>query len=161
MSETRNVMRADLTVEDREGRPIMLVDVKTREITRDDVANLTDRLKAGSPVFPFGMIVDPERIVLVTADGANPDPLRDPIPAMDVLRHYSPNFHGAATPYGNRKFFRYYLTGLVRVWLEDLSTQWGQDEPPKPKALEESGLLQQLQGAFISEEYLIRDDPVR
>lgn len=149
-------MDADLIAEDRNGNPVLLVEVKTREAEAKDRFDLVGRLQSIHPSIPFGMLVDPERILILRSDCADPlSPILD-VSAVEVLRTYDDEFVGLETPYATRKVYQSFLNGLVRAWLSDLADRWKPDEPPFVKAIEDLGLLERLKGGTVVEELLFQ-----
>jgi hypothetical protein len=154
-------MRPDLIAEDREGRPVLLVEVKAQVAPEADFTQLAAYLNSGHPAVPFGMLVDPERIRVLSNDGDGGTSLLFEIPTDEVFPNYDADFKKEPLPYESRRMFGYYLSGLVRAWLSDLAHRWKPTEPPWSKAIADAGLLGRLEGGTIIEEALVRDDPLR
>jgi hypothetical protein len=159
-------MRADLIARDREGRPVLVVEVKTRPVGQDDIMELLGRLHthttgSASGIIPYGMLVDPESIVVLPHDSPIPDKAFGPYPTSEVLRHYDPDFTGPEDRRGSQRVFGIYLQGLVEGGLEDLVLPWKEGEPPLKNELAKAGLLQRLEGGSVAKEELIRDDSLR
>src|SRR5205823_2221697 len=117
-------------------------------------------LNSSHPAVPFGMVVDPERIRVLSNDAEGGASLLLEIPTEEVFRNYDSDFQGETTPHGSRRVFKFYLSGLVQAWLSDLSHRWKPTEPPWAKAIADCGLLERLEGGTIVEEALVRDDPL-
>jgi hypothetical protein len=154
-------MNVDLIVEDREDKPILIVEVKSVESGADGLFQLIAYLQSADPPIPFGMLVDPERIRLVSQDVSNPSSPVIELSSVDVLQNYDPEFEGMNTPYGTKKIFQYYLTGLVQSWLNDLAGHWKYGEPPGSAELARSGLLERMEGGLAIEGASTRDDAIR
>src|SRR5207244_1496042 len=96
--EARSAMTADIIAKDQEGRTVLLVKVKATSANEADVLGLFGLMESISPPVRFGMIVDPELIGIVDGRRDEPSSFAVSFPAVDVLRHYAPNFAGNSTP---------------------------------------------------------------
>jgi hypothetical protein len=159
-------MRADLIARDREGRPVLVVEVKTRPARQTDLQQLRasiDTISAASAAggIVYGMLVDPESIVVLTRNGHLPDLCLGPYRTTEVLSHYDPDFQGPEGQLVSAKVFGIYLRGLVEGWFQDLVLHWTEGEPPLRNELAEVGLLQRLEDGMVVEEGSVRDDSLR
>ena len=157
-------MPPDLVVTDREGQPLLVVEVRWSPAGHQALALASASMKtAGSPAggpVPFGMVVDPEVVRVYRAVGGRVD-LLGLLPTDELLRRYDRHFTHLDTSEGTKSGLRFYLTGMASVWLEDLIDPWKPGAPPVMDRFEESGLLQRLHGATVVEQGLVRDDPLR
>jgi hypothetical protein len=156
----RTPIMADLVAQDREGRPVLLVPVKSAPAVGDAVvARMMDSLRAS--LVPFGMIVDPERIQLFRSDADQPE---SPVLTLDtraILSHYDEDYRGGDPESGSRRVFGIYLAALVGAWLRDLAYRWKGVDPPALKALGEIGLPPLLEGGTTTDEITARDHALR
>ena len=133
----------DLTAVDREGRPCLMVEVKTRRGIPEDLEQLRfyhKTAREANRVFPFAMLVDMERIQIFKWDGSD---LMGPIQTLDTklaLGEYSDYYTKPMVIWS-------YLVTLVEVWLRDLGYHWKFPKPPFSDEIAEIGLLSQLEGA--------------
>ena len=159
-------MRADLIARDRDGCPVLLVEVKARPADENALRQLLAYLDAcsegsTSQDILYGMLVDPESIVVFPRSDDLSHPRRGlfgPYSTIEVLRHYDADFAGPEGRRGSQRGFEIYLKGLIEGWLQDLMTPWKEGEPPLKKELAEAGLLKRLEEGTIAEEGLVRDD---
>jgi hypothetical protein len=159
-------MRADLIARDRDERPVLVVEVKARPTVEDDIRQLLASLDAcaadsRSQGILYGMLVDPEQIVIFAQSDYLADPRLGrfgPYSTIEVVRHYDADFAGPEGRRGSLRGFGIYLKGLIEGWLQDLMTPWEEGEPPLKKELAEAGLLKRLEEGTITEERLVRDD---
>jgi hypothetical protein len=156
-------MHADLIARDRDECPVLLVEVKTRPAAADDIQQWLSYLEAYSAVLPsqepfYGMMVDPDSIVVFPRAGDASGRRLGPYPTTDVLRHYDADFVGPEGRRGSERGFGIYLEGLIQSWLQDLIAPWKGGEPPLKNELSEAGLLKRLEGGTVAEEGLVRDD---
>jgi hypothetical protein len=154
-------MRADLIARDRDGRPVLVVEVKTRPATPADLDQLRAYLDAGSGGADYGMLVDPESIWILSTDGQRAGPTFGPFRTTDVLKHYHRDSGSLEAQRGGPRLFGLYLETLVSLWLQDLAFPWFEGEPPLRNELAEAGLLQRLEDSTVAEEEAVRDDSLR
>jgi len=149
----------DMIVENHEGLPILLVEVKARKAdSRTTTRQITKYLEAADYAALYAMIVDPERIQVFVWDG---NQLTGPVFAAEagpILGYYSEYYEDFLTR-GIRESF---LETLVKAWLRDLNYQWKTKSSTVPgaDALAEIGLLSQLKDSTIRYEVPIRGNPV-
>jgi hypothetical protein len=130
-------MIADIIAEDREGRPVLLVEVKSKPITDEVAGWFLDDLAEAPETIAFGMLVDPATIQLYRR--GEPSPIRQ-FNAIEILRHYSPGYAGEETRSGHRLVLENHIRTLVGAWLRDQAYRWKPGQPPMMKDLEEAGL---------------------
>jgi len=149
----------DMIVENHEGVPILLVEVKAREAdSRATTQQITKYLEAADLPALYTMIVDPERIRVFVWDG---NQLTGPVFSADagpILGYYS-EYYEEFMAKGIRRSF---LETLVMAWLRDLDYQWKtkSSKVPGSEGLAEIGLLSQLKDSTIRYEVPIRGNPV-
>lgn len=157
---------ADMIVENHEGLPILLVEVKARKADSRTINQVTNYMRyfqtllpreAGLPAL-YTMIVDPERIEVFVWDG---NQLTGPVfsaEAGPILGYYSAYYEDFLAR-GIRKSF---LETLVKAWLRDLNYQWKtkSSNVPGADALAEIGLLSQLKDSTIHHGVPIRGNPI-
>jgi hypothetical protein len=140
MLETNNSQSVDLVAVDRDGRSILLGQVKTHPVAEQDAAQqLISNLQALEEPVPYALLVDPDQIRFYRWDG---EALSAPVctlPTSDVLRHYDPEL-------SQRRVFDEYLTTLVEAWLRDLAYHWKSTRPPAADGLDRAGFLRRLEG---------------
>lgn len=142
-------MIADIIAEDRDGRPVLLVAVRTEPASEAVGIRFLDVLSRAPRTTEFGMLVDPESIRVVRRHDRGE--ARDGIPSAaefdtpEVLGHYSSDFFAEA-PQGSKRVFHVIMTQLVEVWLWDLAIPWKPGEPPKKAELAAIGLLPLIEG---------------
>ena len=152
-------MIADIIAEDREGRPVLLVEVKTGPITEDRLRWFLDDLAEAPETITFGMLVDPGLIRLYRR--GNPTPIRE-FDAIEVLRHYSPDYAGEATRSGHKRILELHIRTLIGAWLRDLAYRWKETgQPPMMEELEEVGLLDSLKDGTTTDEVAIDGHSLR
>jgi hypothetical protein len=149
----------DMIVENHEGLPILLVEVKARKAdSRVTTQQITKYLEAADLPALYTMIVDPERIQVFVWDG---NQLTGPVflaEAGPILGYYSEYYEDFLAK-GIRESF---LETLVMAWLRDLDYQWKtkSSKVPGSDGLAEIGLLSQLKDSTIRYEVPIRGNPV-
>jgi hypothetical protein len=149
-------MVADIIVEDRDERPIALVEVKPRVASREELQDWTHQLDHSHPSILFGMFVDLEDIHLLRRDVregtfvsiAN-------LRTREILKHYAPEFAGKDTRYGSIQIFQDLLETLVTAWLRDLAYHWKSESPPGTEDLSSTGLIEMIEGGFARREELV------
>ena len=148
-------MRPDIVVLDREDRVVLTARVKAGLAEPRDFARFLSDSKAVEPAVRFAMFIDLETIYVFDAEAEDPSAPRLAIGAVDVFRHYAPNFEGERTPYGNIQILQSYFHTLVQAWLNDLGSHWKSDAPPAEPALREVGLMGRLEGGISREAALV------
>jgi hypothetical protein len=139
MSGSPNGPYVDLVAVDREGKSVVLVEVKTTPAPERAAADeLIAYLKALPQAVPFAMLVDRDHIRLFRWDGTSLSPAST-LRTADVLRRYDPDF-------GKGRIFESYLATLVEGWLRDLAYHWKSERAPAAEELDAIGLLPKLEG---------------
>jgi len=146
----------DISAEDREGRPVLVVRVKYDEATEDDFWEILRGLDGSPETIRFGMLVDPESIRIFRRDLEHPDSVAE-LDTTEVLSHYSPRYGESKAHRGFKPIFRIYLTGITTAWLSDLAGRWKEGEPPQVGELRRIGLLEKLEGGMVVREDSVRD----
>lgn len=146
---------ADIIAQNREGQPVLLVEVKANTLKAKDIAisQLKLYLQAANINIPFAMLVDLEDIQIFQWHEAN---LSEPIVSVktaDVLNCYDPEFSG-------KRIFEQYLRTLVEAWLRDLAYHWKSEKPPASEHLAAIGLLQRLEGGTTQAEAALGSNTV-
>ena len=147
---TSRTFRADVIADDKDGKPVLLVEVKSRPVDdprpadlpgyfpwpgRDEVVGkLSEDLHATPEGVKFAMLVDPKIIqVYQRGSGRSINPVLQ-LSAPEVLRPYDPEFTG-------KPIYHDYLETLAEGWLRDLAYHWKSNTPPAADDLERIGLL--------------------
>ena len=151
-------MIADIIAEDREGRPILLVEVKSKPITEEVSSWFLGDLAESPETIAFGMLVDPGTIRLYRR--GVPAPIRQ-FDAIQTLRHYSPSYAGEATQAGHKRVLEIHIRTLVGAWLRDLAYRWKSGQPPMMDEVEEVGLLDLIQDGTTTDEVAIGGPALR
>lgn len=146
---------ADIIAQNREGQPVLLVEVKANTLKAKDIAisQLKLYLQAANINIPFAMLVDIEDIQVFQWHEAN---LSEPIVSVktaDVLNYYDPEFSG-------KRLFEQYFGTLVEAWLRDLAYHWKSEKPPASEHLAAIGLLQRLEGGTTQAEAALGSNTV-
>lgn len=147
--------KEDIIAEDRDGNPILIVEVKVTDTSHADMLALLDRFLKAAPTFEFAMFVDLEQIALMKSEVAN---LQNPLVTLntrDILRFYDPNFAGKNSRYGSIGIFRDYFATLVEAWLRDLAYHWKSQTPPGAEELSGTGLLGRIEGGTTKRDVTI------
>lgn len=152
VSAPKRLLRADLAAFDASGAPLLLAEIKTGPASPDVTERVLFYQRQATPPVPFGMVADPERIVLFRADA--PEQSRVELATADILRLYEPGF-------GAKRIYPFYFETLVEGWLRDLIFRWKSQEPPGMDAVRAIGLLDRLQGARTRIGARLRGDFVR
>jgi hypothetical protein len=155
---TRNVPDApdrfvDIVVSDSSDRAVLYVIVKGGPAGPDRVDQLLDYLRSSQPEVPFGMLVDPEKIVVLRSDIEDPARPTCELKTADVLSLYEPE-------YRTKRIFFNYLQTLIEVWLRDLALHWKTESPPGSEELRRIGLVRRLEGDSVTFEAKFYGDPL-
>jgi hypothetical protein len=145
-------MIADIVAEDREGRPVLLVEVKSKPITDEVSGWFLGDLAESPETIAFGMLVDPGTIRLYRRGESSPIRQFD---AIQILRHYSPSYAGGATEAGHKRVLEIHIRTLVGAWLRDLAYRWKSGQPPMMGEVEEAGLLDLIRDGTTTDEVAI------
>jgi hypothetical protein len=149
---------ADMIVDNHEGLPVLLVEVKPRKANSRTTDQVTALLRYADLPALYAMIVDPERIEVFVWDGNQLTGPAFSAEAGPILGYYSEYYEDFLAK-GIRQSF---LETLVKAWLRDLDYQWKtkSSNVPAADALAEIGLLAQLKDSTIRYEVPIRGNPV-
>jgi len=142
-------MVADIVIDDRDDRPLGLVQVKAKVATSEQIEDWRHRLDRSHRSILFGILADPETIWLFKRERGTFASITD-LKAREVLGHYAPDFAGSDTRYGSIQFFREYLETLVSAWLRDFAYHWKSESPPGTADLAGTGLLEGIEGGFAA-----------
>jgi hypothetical protein len=139
-------MFADIVVDDRDERPIALVDVKPSLTSPETLQEWIRQLDHSHSSILFGIFVDLEDIYLLkrevaTGTFASVAHLK----TRDVLSHYAPEFAGKGSRYLSIQIFQDYVTTLVEGWLRDLAYHWKTESPPGTDALSGTEFLERIE----------------
>ena len=88
------IAEADIIAEDRDGNPILIVEIKVTDTSQADILAFLNRFVKAAQTFEFAMFVDLEKIVLMKSDVANPQNPLVTLKTLDVLQFYDPDFAG-------------------------------------------------------------------
>lgn len=152
---------ADIIAEDRDGNPILIVEVEVADASRADIATLLDRFVGSAPTLEFAMFVDLEQIAILKSDHASTQGLLVTLKTLDVLRFYDPDFAGKNSKYGSRAIFRDHVETLVEAWLRDLAYHWKSQTPPGTEDLTGTGLLELIEEGTTRRDVKIVVSPLR
>ena len=140
MSLNRAQLKADVMAFGRDGRAILLVEIKTGHARIESAkVQIIRYLQAAHDVIPFAMLVTSRQIHIFKWDGQH---LSEPAFQLDtssVLSVYD-------AEYSEKDGFEYYMAALVEAWLRDAAYHWKSDNPPGFAMLEEIGIVRELQG---------------
>lgn len=142
----------DLVAYDRDGRALVLVEVKSVPIVEPD--GLADHLRGRYGETKYVVLVDPVRIRLYRSMRSSALEPAAALDTADVLRAYDADF-------GQRRQFEQYLTGVAEAWLNDLATHWKLATPPGFAALQSTGLLEDLDGGTTERQVFSDGEPLR
>jgi hypothetical protein len=146
----------DITVEDREGRPVLIAEVKAQGIAEDALHELLRVLDSAPDTVLFGMIVDPEVIRIFRRDFESPGGVLE-LDTTAILSHYSDDYPEAKARPGYMFIFHGYMTTLTTAWLKDLAYRWKGGDPPGIEELARVGLLERIEGGMPINQDLMRD----
>jgi hypothetical protein len=142
-------MIADIMAEDREGRPVFLVEVKAKPTGDAAVRQLLTYLTAAPETVAFGMLVDPQTIRVYRRGESSPT---SEFSTIEVLKRYSPGYGAELIRDKHPRLLEIHIATLVEVWLRDLAHQWKSGEVPRRDELERIGVLPLLEGSSIDVE---------
>lgn len=142
--ELNQSIGADIVVQNRDGKAILLVEVKgaefkAKEAKQKSISQLKSYLQTANTNIPFAMLVDFEDIEIFQGDDAILKPVIS-LKTTDILSYYEPKF-------SSKRIFGSYLETLVEAWLRDLAYHWKSTTPPGAEQLAAIGLLELLEGA--------------
>jgi hypothetical protein len=139
-------MFADVIVDDRQGRPIALVEVRASVTSREGLQEYLQRfLDIPDPSISFGLLVDLENMYLLKRDTQKETfvPVVE-LNTKDILGYYAPEFAGKDSRYVRSPMFHDYFETLVEGWLRDLAYHWKSASPPGAEALAGTSLLERI-----------------
>lgn len=152
---------ADLVARDRDGKVVLLVEVKAPKseyITEHPDSSLVKwaRDHPEPEDFPYLMVANVNTISIFKRESASPSSDIYSRPAAD-FSFKSDDFLTAYDPLYRQKadvgrILEYYLEGLIVAWLRDLTYHWKFEEPPGTKELARIGLASRLEGGWVEEE---------
>jgi len=146
----------DISVEDREGRPVLVAKVSHTETSAEEQHGLLDVLDSSCPSVPFALLADPATLRIYRRDRGPFEEVAT-LDAAEVIGHYSPGYTRAKADNGFKPIFRTVLVGFVASWLSDLSRRWKAGEPPGRDELARIGLLGRIEGGEVTNEELMGD----
>ncbi len=141
----RLFINADIVARDKNGNPVLLVDVRIRTMYPQVSTKILDSLEQANGSIPFAMLVNLEEMIIFKWRNDN---WREPICVFntaDVLRRYEPEF-------GKKRIFYDYFISLIEAWLRDLAYQWKSSSPPFLEEIKKIGLLEKLADGMTDEE---------
>ena len=144
--------RLDLIAINRDGEPVLLVEIKSAPIREESVQWLLSAMEESPATVKFGMMVGP-KVIHVYARGES-SPIAE-FDAIEVLQHYSPDYSGEPTPHGHRRFLELMIQTLLGAWLRDLAYRWKPGSPPKLDEIDRLGLLDLLKDGTTDEEVTV------
>ena len=136
---------ADVLAFDRDGRPVVFVDVKGMTPVPESALQLLETLRSNIPPIPFGILADPERLQFFQMGGSTLDPVFV-LATRELTRAYGPSGADDTPPYET------YLKGLIDVWLTDLDFHWKHAVPPANEEMKSLGIVALLAGGTIERE---------
>ncbi|MCP2728136.1 hypothetical protein [Limnofasciculus baicalensis] len=135
---------ADLIALDKNGRVILVADIRGSRVIKRTLSRFTSYLKATQTTVPFAMLVDPDTIQIIKWDGVNWSDVICSLKTIDVVKHYIRDFDEYIRDYENKWITGGYLSALLQSWLDDFAFHWKLITPPATKELAGIGLLQPL-----------------
>ncbi|HBB35564.1 MAG TPA: hypothetical protein DDZ80_27310 [Cyanobacteria bacterium UBA8803] len=151
---------ADLIALDKQGRVILVADVRGSRVVKLTLPQFTGYLKATKTVVPFAMLVDPETIEIVQWDGVNWSDSICSLKTTDVVRPYIRDFNKYMHHYETKWITGGYLGGLLSAWMDDLAFHWKLTTPPATQELAAIGLLQLLEDGSTKTDVEIAGDTI-
>lgn len=148
----------DLVAEDRDGRPVLIVEVKSAPIRDESEGWFLSTFEGAPPTVRFGMLVDFAFIRIYRRGESAPTARFD---TGEVLRHYSPTYSEREYPHGHVRILELHIRTLLDAWLQDLIYHWKSAQPPKIDDIATMGLLGMIEGGTTSEEVMLDGGPLR
>lgn len=133
----RLFINADIVARDKNGNPVLLVDVRTRTLHPQVSTQILESLEQAKGSIPFAMLVNPENISIFKWKSDN---WQEPICLLntaEALSRYEPEF-------SKKRIFHDYFVSLIEAWLSDLAYRWKSDSPPFIEEIKKIGLLEKL-----------------
>jgi len=146
VNHTRRIV--NLLVVDREDRPILIGEIKSRPVPEPTaLAQLETYIALADLTVPFVMIADPERIRIFRGGKGLKEPPAFSADTNPILGYYSSYYRGSQAGRISEDFF----LDLVLSWLRDLSYRWKSKSGPPPalEELDRLGLVRLLEGAIF------------
>lgn len=129
----------DILVEDRTGKPTLVVECKSATATREAEEQLADFSRAAGKV-PFAMLVGPHQILVFRVEEGRLV-LATSLDTLAVFAQYEPRF-------GESRVYEHTLVTLSGAWLRDLMDHWRGTPPPGEVELDRIGLLPLIVGGW-------------
>lgn len=158
--EFRPQISADVVALDKQGRVILLADVRGSRVVKRTLSQFTSYLKATKTTVPFAMLVDPETLQIVQWEGVNWSEAICSLKTTDVVKPYIRDFESYIRDYESRCITGGYLEALLSSWLDDLAFHWKLTTPPASEELAAIGLLQRLEDGSTKREVEIAGDTI-
>lgn len=141
----------DVLAVGRDGRPVLVVEVKVRPHNTDDTkAQLWQAARSNSA--PFALLATEKKLTLFRVNEKTLDLICE-FDTLHVLSHYDPSLD-------LQRPFPDYVESLLQAWLRDLAYNWKSAEPPALTELRGAGLAQLLEGGDASSEVRLGRDPL-
>lgn len=155
----RQDTRIDLAAFDKDGRPILAVEVKAMagasKIGLPWLMTLASEFRSIGRPIPYWMFVDLDEILIFNGGEGEPSFSPVSLKTAEVLSVYEPDFE-------RKRIFDQYLSALVESWLRDFAFDWRSNNPPAMKTLNEIGLVERIKGGMTHREVSFADlDPLR
>jgi len=141
----RLFINADIVARDKNGNPILLVDVRMNTMHSQVGSQIINSLAQTNGSIPFAMLVNAEEISIFKWGG---EQWKEPIcklETVNVLSEYEPEFR-------HKRIFHSYFVSLVEAWLRDLAYHWHSQHPPFLEEIQNIGLLEKLTNGTTEEE---------
>jgi len=144
--------RADIIAEDRDGRAVLIVELKGMNASGEiGTLQTLEYLKESDA--NFGMFADLDEMVIFRKDYENPDCPILQLNTADVLSFYDPGF-------GAKRISEEYFATLIEAWLRDYAFHWRSERPPAHEEMEAIGLAERLTGGMTRREAVHADHPL-
>ncbi|MEQ9357371.1 hypothetical protein [Coleofasciculus chthonoplastes] len=156
----RHQISADVIALDKQGRVILVADVRGSRVVKLTLSQFKSYLKATQTVVPFAMLVDPETIQIVQWDGVNWSEAIYSLKTTDVVKPYIRDFDSYKRDYQHQQITGGYLETLLLAWLDDLAFHWKLETPPASEELAAIGLLKRLDEGSTKREVEISGDTI-
>jgi hypothetical protein len=136
-------MNADVIALDRDGREVLLVEVRVPRVTKTDRDRFLGTLASAPETIAYGMVVDPLKTQVFRRDADGPIA---EFKTEAVIRHYYGDSFQERAAQGSARVSQVILTHIIEVWLWDLALPWKGGIPPEKPEMDEIGLLALLEG---------------
>ena len=151
---------ADLIALDKNGRVILVADIRGSRVIKRTLPRFTSYLKATHTIVPFAMLVDPDTIHIVQWDGVNWSNAISSLKTIEVVKPYIRDFDEYMRDYENKWITGGYLGALLQSWLDDLAFHWKYTTPPATEELAAIGLLERIKDGSTKTEVEIAGDTI-